>query len=109
MPFRMTPHADERKTLLNYYRTHPDPAVRRRCQLLLLLADGHPGSLITAVLFCRTATIARWKQRFEHDRVPDRLGRPRGPVSPVAATGRALVVDWVLNRRPRNFGFQRSR
>ncbi len=109
MLFRITPQADERKTLLHYYRTHPDPAVRRRCHLLLLLADGHPWSLITAVLFCRTATLARWKQRFEQGRVPGLLGRPRGPVPQVAATWRALVVDRVLNRRPRDFGFLRSR
>jgi Homeodomain-like domain len=43
----------------------PDPQVRLRAHLILLLADGHAWALIAAVLFCSTATIARWKDRFQ--------------------------------------------
>jgi hypothetical protein len=38
----------QRQALLHSYRRHPDPAVRLRAQIILLLADGHPWSLITA-------------------------------------------------------------
>ncbi len=109
MDFSITLHADERKALLDYYRHHADPSVRLRTHIILLLADGHPWSLLTAVLFCSTATIARWKQRFEQERVPGLLGLPRGPAPRWTARWRAVVVDWILNKRPRDFGFLRSR
>jgi hypothetical protein len=32
---------DERKTLLDYLRTHPDPHLRLRAHIILLLADGY--------------------------------------------------------------------
>lgn len=100
---------DERKTLLDYYRTHPDPSVRLRTHIVLLLADGHPWSLLTAVLYCSTATIARWQKRFQQGRVPGLLGLPRGPAPRWPARWRAVVVDWVLSKCPRDFGFLRSR
>ncbi len=109
MDFSITLHADERNTLLDSYRSHPDPSVRLRTHIILLLADGHPWSLLTAVLFCSTATIARWKRRFEQDRVPGLLGVARRPVPRWGERWRAVVIDWVLNRRPRDFGFWRSR
>jgi transposase len=109
MNFSITLQADERKTLLDYYRAHPDPSVRLRCHIILLLADGHPWSLLTTVLFCSTATIARWKKRFEYDRVPGMLGLQRGPAARWTARWRGVVADWVLRMRPRDFGFLRSR
>ena len=68
----------ERKTLLDHYRRHPDPAVRLRAHLLLLLAAGYPWATIVAVLFCSTRTIARWKRRFEQGGVPAVLGIQAG-------------------------------
>jgi putative transposase len=109
MDFSITLHGDARKTLLAYYRAHPDPSIRLRSHIILLLADGHSWSLLTTVLFCSTATIARWKKRFEQDRVAGLLGVPSGSAVSWAACWRAVVVDWVLNKRPRDFGFLRSR
>ena len=57
----------QRKALLRLYRRHPDPAVRLRAHIILLLAEGHPWSLITSALFCSSRTIDCWKQRFEED------------------------------------------
>jgi transposase len=68
----------QRHTLLHYYRRHADPAVRLRAHIILLLAAGHPWSLITSTLFCSTRTVARWKERFERGGVAALLGRPRG-------------------------------
>ncbi len=99
---------DERNTLLDHYRADPDPQVRLRAHVLLLLADGHPWSLITAVLYCSTATIARWKGRFEGGRIEALFGQPRGR-SPASGTWAALVVRWVTTLTPRAFGFLRSR
>src|SRR5205814_8312231 len=78
----------QRKRLLALYRKEPDPLVRLRAHIVLLLADGHAWSLICAVLFCSTATVARWKARFE-----------RGGVEALAAEARgrrALLARWAV-------------
>ena len=43
--------ADERKSLLDYFRHDPDPQVRQRAHLILLLGEGYSWALIAAVLF----------------------------------------------------------
>jgi transposase len=101
--------AEDRTTLLDYYRRDPDPQVRLRAHILLLLADGHSWATITAVLFTSPDTIARWKKRFERGGVADVLGRPRGRPRSAAWAWAAVVVLWVLARRPGEFGFARSR
>ena len=51
MHARISLAADERNTLLDYYRSpFHDPELRRRAHLLLLLADGHTWATIVAVL-----------------------------------------------------------
>jgi transposase len=83
--------------------------VRLRAHIILLLAAGHPWSLIIAVLFCSSATIARWQQAFLAGGVPA-LQRPgRGRQRILGRLGIALVVEWVQRCRPRDFGFLRSR
>lgn len=101
--------SSERKTLLAHYRRNPDPAVRLRAHLLLLLAAGYPWATITAVLFCSTRTIARWKRRFEQGGVPAVLGERRGRRARFATWLVQLVVGWVTQCSPRDFGFLRSR
>lgn len=101
---------NQRNALLDLYRHDPDPAVRLRAHLLLLLADGYAWSLIAAVLFCSSATIARWKGRFEAEGVaalrPERRGRPSRLYRGLWI---AVVVAWVQRHTPREFGFLRSR
>src|SRR4051812_40938687 len=67
-----------RKRLLAMYRAEPDPRVRLRAHVILLLADGHAWAVIAAVLFCSTATIARWKRRFERGGIEALLEQRRG-------------------------------
>lgn len=55
----------ERKRLLELYRGGGESSVRLRAHVVLLLADGHAWSVIAAMLYCSTRTIARWKRRFE--------------------------------------------
>jgi len=100
---------DERSTLLDYLRRSPDPALRGRAHLILLLADGHSWALITAVLFCSSRTIARWRDRFQRGRIPALAGHPRGSPTRLGPRWRDLVVEWVTRHRPRAFGFFRSR
>ena len=81
----------EGKRLLELYRRHPDPAVRKRGHMVLLLADGHPWSLIVTVLYCSTRTIARWKERYEAGGLEALFGERRGRASP--------GWDWRLARQ----------
>jgi putative transposase len=101
--------AEDRHTLLDHYRRDPDPQVRLRAHILLLLADGYTWATIAAVLFTSPDTIARWKGRFERGGVEEVLGRPRGRKRSAAWAWAAVVVLWVLTRRPVAFGFARSR
>ena len=88
--------ADDRNTLLGYYRRDPDPQVHLRAHILLLLADGHAWATIAAVLFTSPDTIARWKGRFQSGGVAAVLGRPRGRRRSAAWAWAAVVVLWVL-------------
>ena len=99
----------ERNVLLDPYRRDPDPQVRLRAHILLLLAGGYAWAGIAAVLFTSPDTSARWKRRFEAGGVGEVLGRPRGRRRSAAWGWAAAVVAWVLTRRPSEFGFARSR
>jgi putative transposase len=99
----------DRKGLLDLYRRDPDPQVRLRAHLLLLLGDGHPWATVAAVLFTSPAAIARWRRRFEAGGVGAVIGRPRGRKRSAVWAWAAVVVLWVLERRPAEFGFARSR
>ena len=80
----------QRKRLLEIYRgkeANVPAEARLRAHVILLLADGQPWSLIAAVLFCSTATIARWKGRFEAGGVEALLEEKRGRTA-------ALLVGW---------------
>jgi transposase len=100
---------DERATLLDYLRRAPDPALRSRAHIILLLADGHSWSLITTVLYCSSRTVSRWKGRFEHGGVEALLGLPRGPGVFFGPRWAQLAAHWVTKCVPRAFGFLRSR
>ena len=101
--------AEDRNTLLGYLRRDPDPQVRLRAHILLLLAGGYPWATIAAVLFTSPDTIARWSRRFRHGGVDEVLGRARGRSRSAAWAWVAIAVAWVLTRRPSEFGFARSR
>src|SRR5262245_39999025 len=101
--------AHERAKLLDYCRRAQDPAVRLRAHILLLLVDGHSWATIASVLFCSTRTIARWKKRFAHGRIPGLLGKPRGASSPWGTRWVSVLVRWVTQKLPTDFGFLRSR
>ncbi len=99
----------DRRDLLDHVRRSPEPEVRLRSHILLLLADGHPWVTIAAVLFCSTSTITRWKGRFEAGGVDAVFGRPRGRNRSGVHLWAGLVVRWVLSVSPTTFRFARSR
>ena len=98
--------AEERNTLLDYYRCpFHEPELRLRAHIILLLADGYTWALVCAVLYCSSRTVARWKDRFDEGRVPALLGLPPGRARRRAAHRAAQVVGWVTHTPPRVFGF----
>jgi putative transposase len=101
--------SDERNMLLDTYRADRDPQRRLRAHIVLLLAEGYTWATITAVLFCSSRTVARWKQRWVDDGIDALIGKPRGRVPRLGAHWVAVVVDWVTRWTPRAFGFWRSR
>lgn len=101
--------ADDRQTLLNWYRGGNPAELRLRAHLVLLLADGHTWATICAVLYCSSRTIARWKARFEEQGPEGLFDQPRGAPRLFSRTWAALVVSWVRDFTPRAFGFLRSR
>ena len=100
---------EERKALLDYYRApFPDPALRLRAHIILLLAHGHTWATIAAVLFCSTRTIDRWQKRFARGRVPALFGQGYGRRPRLAQRFADLVVFWVTQLAPRTFGYDLS-
>jgi transposase len=94
---------------MEMYRKHPDPAVRRRAHIVLLLADGRSWSFIESALYCSRRTIDRWKRRFQAGGIEALLGERPGRRSWYGRWLMTLVVTWVTTRFPRDFGFVRSR
>ena len=109
MDGRITLRGRQRGRLLELYRSHTDPALRLRAHIILLLAQGQPWALISAVLFCSTATIARWKDRFEREGVGGLAGQTPGPKPTLWWAWAATAAGWVRHRLPPDFGFLRSR
>src|SRR5215207_8866033 len=98
----------QRNRLLDLYRKDPSPCVRLRAHIILLLSEGHAWTLICVVLFCSSATVARWKQRFEAGGVDALLSERRGRRS-VLVVWAVLLVTRVKTLTPRDFGYCRSR
>lgn len=102
--------SSQRKRLLAVYRgPSVHPQVRLRAHIILLLSQGRAWSLIAAVLFCSTATIARWKRRFEAGGVDALLAERRGRVAALLVDWALVLVTWVKTLTPRDFGYCRSR
>jgi transposase len=100
-----------RKVLLEIYRKGTDPQLRLRAHILLLLAVGQSWMTISSMLFCSTATIARWKNRYEQGGLEAVLNPDRRPGRPAELwTGWVhVVVRWVRDLYPLDFGYVRSR
>ena len=101
----------QRKRLLNIYRGKEEqPAcVRLRAHIILLLSQGRPWSLIEQMLFCSSATIDRWKRRFESGGVEALLLETRGRQATLLVSWALLIVTWIKTLTPRDFGYCRSR
>jgi transposase len=89
--------------LLHYYRRHPDPAVRLRAHVLLLLADGRAWRDIRSFAYVSFDSIANWRRRFEDGGVDALLGRPRSQSR--WSEEAELVLKKALERSPDELGY----
>lgn len=94
--------ADERATLETYARARAGRAdLAQRARAVLLLADGTSYSEITATVGWSSATIAKWKRRFEADRLAGLWGRHKGS-KPRLRTPQleARILNWTRKAPP---------
>ena len=95
--------------LLRIYRKDPDPELRFRAHIILLLAGGYAWDTIEALLFCSARTVDRWRKRFQAEGVAGLTGRKRGRPFRLGLGWVAVLVTWVTTKTPRDFGSLRSR
>ena len=100
---------ERRNELLTIYRKNPDPELRFRAHIILLLGEGHPWDTIEALLFCSSRTVDRWLKRFQAEGVAGLTGKKRGRPFRLGLGWVALLVTWVTTKTPGDFGFLRSR
>jgi transposase len=79
--------------LLDCHRRHPDPEVRRRMHMCLLILEGYLWQLIAAMFVFSTRTIGMWERRFEEGCTEALRGEPLSPMA--AQWWDAAVVGWV--------------
>jgi putative transposase len=93
-PFSVT--QGQRELLLQTYRKSPDPEVRFRAHIILLLAEGYTWEEIAAVLFCSSRTIDRWRRRFEGAGIEGLAGHRRGRPCRARAGWAAIVIIIIV-------------
>lgn len=105
MPSASTPlmlTTDERQTLEGYARSRAGRAdLAQRARVVLMLADGASYGDVTRAVGWSSATTAKWKTRFERDRVAGLWGRHRGS-KPRLRTPQmeARILNWTRKRPP---------
>lgn len=98
---------EERKLLLQAYRSGRDARVARRAHVVLLRADGWTWQEIQTALFCSTDLIAEALRCFAEDGVAAVLGHPMEPLKVPAWL--LKVKEWLSTKTPQDFGYFRSR
>ena len=100
---------EQRARLLVLYRGCPDPEVRIRSHILLLLGDGHTWATVATLLFCSSRTIGRRAKRFHAEGVEAVAGHRPGRRPRLDPTWVELAVGRVTKHAPRDFGSLRGR
>lgn len=100
---------EQRAALLDRYRKDPEPEVRLRSHILLLLDDGHSWVTVASLLFCSSRTLDRWVKRFAAEGVDGLAGHKPGRPFRFAVDWAAVAVGWVTEKAPRDLYFLRNR
>jgi transposase len=93
---------DERQTLETYARSRKGRAdLSRRARALLLLADGASYIDVTATIGWSSATVAKWKARFEAHRLAGLWGRHQGSKPRIRTPQmEARILSWTRKPPP---------
>src|SRR5215212_6592975 len=94
-PAMLSLTAGQRDDLLTIYRKDPDPELRFRSHIILLLADGHAWDTVEAMLFCSSRTVDRWLKRFRAEGVAGLTGTKRGRPFRPGLGWVAILLTWV--------------
>lgn len=98
-----------RKRLVELQRWDDDARVRVRALIILLLSAGCTWETVVEISGASTRTIARWKRAFERGGVDALCTSPPGRKATSGPGWWTMVIGWVLEKTPRDFGFLRSR
>ena len=101
--------SEQRTALLDLDRGCPDPDVRFRSHILLLLSDGQTWATVSTLRYCSSRTIDRWVKRFHAEGVEAAAGHRPGRRARLDSSWLKLAVEWVTQKAPRDFGFLRGR
>ena len=89
----------ERRELQNWSRSRRLPAAQvKRARMLLLLDEGLSWNTVSAQTPCSPDFIARWKRRFEQERLAGLHARHQGK-RPAPAL-QARILAWTQQRQP---------
>lgn len=99
--------AEERKMLLQAYRSGDDGRIARRAHVVLLRDKGLSWQQIREVLFCSFDLISQTLKAFAQGRVSGILKQESPPRSEPAWVMK--ILRWVTQHTPRDFGYFRSR
>ena len=97
----------ERKMLLQAYRSGVDSRISRRAHVVLLRAEGLTWQQIKTVLFCSFDLISQALKAFAGGGVSGVL--ERGAAQRPIPTWLLKILRWLTNSTPRDFGYFRSR
>src|SRR5262245_39272906 len=93
---------DERQTLETYARSRKGRAdLARRARALLMLADGASYTDVTGTIGWSSATVAKWKARFERDRLAGLWGHHQGSKPRIRTPQmEARILSWTRKPPP---------
>jgi putative transposase len=99
---------EERKVLLQVYRSG-DARLARRAHALLLLDNGYSYRRVRECLFASNDLVADCVRRFRKGGIYDVLESDRQPALPADDSWLPAVQDWLRNATPQDFGYFRQR
>jgi putative transposase len=99
---------EERKALLEAYRTG-DARVARRAHVLLLLDDGRSYREVRAILYASNDLIAACVRHFRAGGVHRALESNHAPCTPPHEAWLPAVEGWLKDTTPQDFGYFRQR
>src|SRR5215471_17904250 len=105
MPSHLFLRPAERRTLLRYYRRHPNPEIRLRAHIILMLADGYAWTVIRSVLYCSPDTINHWRHRFKSGGVEALSDRKRGAEARWSDEADTILRE-AMGHSPQEWGYR---